>query len=408
MTTTVRVAPAAPTRTFGYFRTAYAFAQHGDGLYQVALPLAALSVSSRPSAAAVTAFAARLPWLVLALPAGSVVDRVDRHRLLRVANLLRAAVLAVLAAAMTVTQVRLWMVAAAALLVGAAETVHETTAHTAVARLVPAGGLTRANGQMQAVEFVANHFLGPAVGGLLAALAIGWALGGSAGLFLVAAVVFLAVPHPRVGADDQPDAPGRRHRMSMRQALGTMLRDPVLRAYAVGLGVINVAITGYYAVLPVIVVRGSDGGGRTLGLVLAAGGAGGLLVSLASHRLLAWLGPRRGLTAGAVGLVIGLGTPALTHNPVMIGAGMAVTGLLVLLNIVTVTYRQTAVPDAVLGRVTACYRLLAWGAMPAGPALAGVVAELAGPRWVCLGAAVTIAVVAVPVARATARTGEST
>ena len=57
------------------------------------------------------------------------------------------------------------------------------------------------------------------------------------------------------------------------------------------------------------------------------------------------------------------------------GFGTALTGCLVLINVVTVSYRQSVVPDHLLGRVTAAYRLLAFGALPLGSLVAaGVLA----------------------------------
>jgi MFS family permease len=51
-------------------------------------------------------------------------------------------------------------------------------------------------------------------------------------------------------------------------------------------------------------------------------------------------------------------------------------------NIVTVSLRQRIVPDRLLGRVNAGYRLLAWGTMPVGAGIGGLLAELFGVRLV--------------------------
>ena len=61
-------------------------------------------------------------------------------------------------------------------------------------------------------------------------------------------------------------------------------------------------------------------------------------------------------------------------------------------NIVTVSLRQRITPDQLLGRVNATYRLFAWGAMPLGAVLGGVIAEVLGLPWVfALAAASTLA-----------------
>jgi MFS family permease len=51
-------------------------------------------------------------------------------------------------------------------------------------------------------------------------------------------------------------------------------------------------------------------------------------------------------------------------------------------NVVTVSLRQRIVPERLLGRLNASYRLVAWGTMPLGAALGGVLAEVFGLRSV--------------------------
>ena len=68
----------------------------GDGLVFVALPLLAVTLTSRPILIAGVAVAGKLPWLVVSLPAGALADRVDRRRLAVTVEVLRAVVLLLL------------------------------------------------------------------------------------------------------------------------------------------------------------------------------------------------------------------------------------------------------------------------------------------------------------------------
>jgi MFS family permease len=377
-------------------------AQLADGLCLVALPLAALSWSSRPYAVAVVMFTARLPWLLLALPAGILVDRFDRRRLMQVASAARVLVLATLVAAILAGASGLPLLATAALLLGVAETLNDTATHTLVPSVVPRGELERANGQLQAVEFVGNDLLGPAVGGWLVAAGISWAFGTSAALYVCALALLAALPGGyRPAAPDPRTASG-----GLPLALRMLWTDPVLRTYAFVVCIMNVAVAAYFAVLPVIVVGpGGNGSSSTYGLLLTAGGLTGFAVGLAAAPLLQALGHRTCVLIGHAGLAIGVAVPFLTTATGPIAAGLVGTGLMILVNVVTVSTRQVRVPDALLGRVTSVYRQFAWGGLPIGAALAGVLSAVAGPRIVCLLAGLTVAACAVPMARVTPTRG---
>jgi MFS family permease len=72
--------------------------------------------------------------------------------------------------------------------------------------------------------------------------------------------------------------------------------------------------------------------------------------------------------------------PALTSSPWWVGAAGIIAGTGVIWNVITVSLRQRIAPDHLLGRVNAGYRLLAWGTMPIGAALGGLLADGIGLR----------------------------
>ena len=64
--------------------------------------------------------------------------------------------------------------------------------------------------------------------------------------------------------------------------------------------------------------------------------------------------------------------PALTPQPLIVGASLVATGLMSMIwNVITVSLRQRIAPDELLGRVNAGYRLFASGTMPVGALLGG-------------------------------------
>ena len=64
-------------------------------------------------------------------------------------------------------------------------------------------------------------------------------------------------------------------------------------------------------------------------------------------------------------------------------------------NILTVSLRQSLIPDELLGRVNSAYRLFGWGTMPLGAIAGGLIADAYGLRAPFLFAGVSALVLAV-------------
>src|SRR4029453_14893717 len=150
---------------FWWLWTSSGVSNLADGILKVALPLVAVRETSSPVQIAALTFALGLPWLLFALPAGALPDRFDRRRMMAAADLLRAALLAVLAVAALADAMSLWLLYAVALAVGVAETLHDTAAQSILPQVVPRARLSRANGRLFAAELTANQFVGPPLGG---------------------------------------------------------------------------------------------------------------------------------------------------------------------------------------------------------------------------------------------------
>jgi MFS family permease len=131
------------------------------------------------------------------------------------------------------------------------------------------------------------------------------------------------------------------------------------------------------------------------GLFLTAAAVGSVAGSWCAPRLEARLGRARTLSLTVVGMAAGTASPLLEF-PLAVAAFFALNSLLVVAwNIITVSLRQRIVPDHLLGRVNAGYRLLAWGTMPIGAAMGGIIGSVFSLRWVFVaGAAMQLALLA--------------
>ena len=381
-------------RNFHKALAASGFANLADGVFQIALPLLAVQLTRSPLLIAGVAVAARLPWL-LALVAGALADRLDRRQTMLRVNLVRTVLLGGLALAVAADVASLVMLYVVALLLGMAETLFDTSAQSLLPAIVDRAELTRANSRLFAVELVANMFVGPPLGGLLAAISLAVALGAPAAAYLVGAgcLALIGGSFRAVGAGP---AGSTRLRDEIAEGAGFVWRHPVLRPLAIMLGVQNLAYAATFAVFVLFVV---DPGPMGLseagyGILTAMIGVGSLLGTWLAVPAERRLGRVRTLVVSVVLCGISLVVPALTTSPVLVGVSFLVTGVaIVLWNVVTVSLRQRITPDRLLGRMNAAYRLVGWGTMPVGAVLGGFLAETLGLRATfVVGAALVVAV----------------
>lgn len=367
--------------------TASALSNLADGVFQIALPLLALRLTRSPALIAGVALAGRLPWLLFALTAGALADRLDRRRTMVNVNSARVVLIGGLAIMAALGHEQLVVLYVVAFALGIGETLFDTAAQSIMPMVVDRTQLSRGNSRLQGVELAMNLFVGPPLGGLLAGTAIALAFAGSAAFYLVAALALItmggAFRPVRVATDSSSPRPPRL-RADIAEGLRYLWHHRVLRTFAFMTGVMNLTNMAATAVLPVYAVRPGPMGlsERGFGLLFTALAAGMLVGSFAIPALERWLGRSRLLAVSVVGFAVATAAPLLT-DPVAVGATMAVASVpFMAWNVIVVSLRQRIVPDHLLGRLNASYRLLAWGALPIGSALGGVLSELFGIRLV--------------------------
>ncbi len=367
--------------------TASALSNLADGVFQVALPLLALRLTQSPGAIAGLALAGRLPWLVFALQAGALADRLDRRVTMVRVDLARAVLLGGLAAIVAVERDELWLLYIVAFALGIGETLFDTSAQSVMPNLVATEDLSRANGRLYAVELTMNQFIGPPIGGLLAGTAIALAFAGSAACYLVAAGALFAMTGTFRA---ERSGPRTRIRTDIREGVRYLATHRLLRTFAVMVGVMNMCYTASYAVFPLFAVKPGPLGLSDVGfgILITFGAIGSLVGSMAAAPAERILGRHRVLMLSLI-----LSCPSLalwaTGNLVIVAVSGTLSGFgIVLWNVVTVSLRQRVVPDHLLGRVNSAYRLLAWGTMPIGAAMGGVIAEIVGLRALFVGCGV--------------------
>lgn len=369
----------------------------GDGLALVAYPWLASAVTRNPIHIALVGVATRIPWLVFTLPAGVITDRVDRKKLVVTMDTLRALITFAVSAIVLASQdvlpspeeleggvlpaianpaLLLTTIYASALLLGMAEVLRDNAGQTLMPSVVDKSHLEKANGRLWGAEMVMNSFVGPPLAGVLLGIAFSLPFFVDAATFAVSAAILALLTGSFRAAAGEVGTARPSFGSDLKEGFLWLWRHPLLRRLAVILGILNALGSGTLAVFVLFGQEILGLGASEFGLLLTAGAAGGVVGSLVASGFSEKLGSgatlQFTLITGAL-TSIGIG---LTSSAVLVWIMFAVTSLgAVMWNVVTVSLRQTIIPDRLLGRVNSVYRFFGWGMMPIGAFLGGLLAE---------------------------------
>jgi predicted MFS family arabinose efflux permease len=352
-------------------------AQSAEQIGLAAAPLfAVLALGAGAGETGFLQTAATLPFLLLAIPAGVLADRMARRRLMAAAEALRALALVATLALAYSGRLSLALLALLAF-VGACGTVaYSVAAPALVPALVPPAGLAAANARLELARTVA-FVGGPALAGAL----VGWTGAGAA--FGVAAGLSIGAVFLLAGLREPPRAPAPpTHTLqNLREGSSFVFRHRLLLPILVIQFVFNTAFFVLQAVYVPYAVHRLGLSASGVGVTLAVYGVGMVVGALLAGRLIRALsfgvviviGPLAGLAAALVMVsTIWMPTPELAGlSFFLMGVGP------ILWTIGTTTLRQMVTPSLLLGRVSAI-NIATYGSRPLGAALGALVGGLYG------------------------------
>ncbi len=328
-----------------------------------------------------------LPFILFAIPAGLLTDRISRRKLMAGAEALRAAALAGILALIALHALTLSLLALLGFIAVCGTVAYSVAAPALVPSLVTPNLLPAANARIELARTVA-FASGPALGGVL----VGWvgaapAFGFAAALSVVAVVLLSGIYEPAREA-----APRRHPLQDIREGAAFVFHHSLLRPVFVTQFIFN---TGSFLVLAVFVpyaVRRLGVSASGVGTTLAMYGVGmvvGALLATRVMRRLAFgtvigLGPVTGFVAATV-----MALTTIVPSPYLAGLSFFLLGAGPILWVIsTTTLRQSVTPPRLLGRVSAI-NILSYGARPLGSAVGAIVGGLYGAET-CLYLAVAI------------------
>lgn len=366
----------------------------GQGMVAAATPLLAATLTRDPLGVSLVTVATYAAWLVIGLPAGVLVDRWPRRMTMVVSDLVRAALLGLLATLVFNHSMSLPVLVAVVFLMGAAACFFDPAAQAAIPQLVgrETGALATANSRLWMLDVLGRSLIGPPAGAALFAVAASIPFGVNALAFLVSALLLaglgsLRVSHPTDGHPKLRD--------SLTRGLRYLWKHPELRALTLGMGSFNLAYNTAFAILVLyaqIILGLSD---RGFGVLLACQAVGGLAGGWAAPRIARAWSARVVYAAGLAVLALGWLLIATLHNAVIAGLGLVSIGVAsMVVTVVGGTARQSLTPDELLGRVSSATRVVGIGSAALGALVGGAIGRATTLPLAVLSAAVMATVAA--------------
>lgn len=367
----------------------------GDGIALAAGPLLVASQTRNPALIAAAAMASRVPNLFIGLFAGALADRVDRKRLVIVANLLRAVVLGGLILTIVTGWVSIWAVLVALLLVGTAEQFADSGTRAVLPMIVPKADLGIGSARQMAGYLVANELLGPPIGAFLFAVGMAAPFGAQAAAVLLAAWLFTRVELPTRGSQAKPDQHIGR---DVAEGLRWIWGNKPVRTLSLIIFIFNLTWGAPWGILVLWAQDQLGVGAVGYGLLSTAIGLGGILAVLSYD----WLEKRVSLATLmkaclTLEVLLHLALANTRHEWLALVLMFVFGSYAFVWGSVSNAVRMRATPMAYQGRVSSVYFFGLTSGLLVGQFLGGLIATrwgVAAPFWFAfVGAGVTLLLV---------------
>ncbi len=335
-------------------------------------------------------FASRIPTFVMAPFVGVLIDRVDRHRLIILTQVLSMAQALMLAGLMYSGRLAIWHIIVLSLLLGFINALDMPARQSFLVQMLDRReDLTNAIA-MNSSMVNGARLIGPSIAGFLIASAgeaLCFLLNGLSYIAVIAGLLMMRIrPNARV---ESQSTVIENLREGFRYAFGF---SPV-RSLLLLLALVSLTGASYAQLLPIFAQEILHGDARTQGFLISASAVGALAgaLYLAGRRSVRGLG--RVIAFSCAGFGIGLIALGLSPNLWLTLTVMPVIGLGLMIQMAsTNTVLQTIVDDDKRGRVMSFYSMAFMGMVPLGSLLAGILAHLVGaPMMVIFGGTCCIA-----------------
>jgi predicted MFS family arabinose efflux permease len=347
----------------------------GSQFSELAFPLLILFLTGSAVQAGIAGALGVLPYLVFSLPAGALVDRWDRKRVMIICDSGRAVVLASIPLALLLGHLTIAQLYVTSMAEGTLFVFFNLAQVSCLPRVVSKEQLPAATAQ-NITTFSLASLIGSPLAGALYAL-------GKLFPFLVDAVSYIlsAITLSLMHVQFQEERSNQKQQSVWRniaEGLVWLWRHPLIRYMAILTGGLNLITAGRVLIIIVLAQR-LHASAFVIGLIFTLAGVGSIcgaiLAPIVQKRL------RFGTVIIGFCWIITVSYPlyALAPSVLLLGLNAAFLSLVFpSYDVVQFSYRSMLIPDALQGRVNSVFRLLAYGGQPLGLTLAGILIESLG------------------------------
>ncbi|QDP97294.1 MFS transporter [Microlunatus elymi] len=376
-------------RDFNLLWSSQALSGLGTSMSSLAYPLVILALTDNPVFAGAVGTGARIVSTVVRMPAGVLVDRVDRRRLLLACDAIRLAAFAILAASLVLGHGSVLLIAVVALIESVCSAAFEGAAMAAIRNLVPLNQVSTAVARDEARNHAVS-LVGPPIGGALFGLGRALPFLADAVSYLLSIVGLLAIRRPM--QEDNRDREASSGVRDLIEGLRFTFTQPFLRATMLIAAPLNLAVNGMlFGILLLLQRHGTPP--ALIGTVETIVGIGGLVGAVAAGSLMRRFSVPtlvRGITM--IGVPLMLAVLPLATTPLAAAPIAALVLISPPLNASLFGHLAAVTPDRMQGRVISAVSTAAMGLAALAPMLAGVLTEHFGARGVVIGFTVVFAV----------------
>ena len=353
----------------------------GSQVSLVAFPLLVLMLTNSPAEAGLITSLRALPFAFFCLPAGALVDRWNRKKVMLLSDVGRAIALGSIPVALAFGQLTFLQLALVSLIEGTLFVFFNLAETAAIPHVVAKEQLPDAMSQDQ-VTYSLSGVVGPALGPILYGF-------NSILPFLADAVSYAAsvvsLLFIRTQFQEERTVVAQAQQKNMWKEIGEgitwLWQHPLIRFIAILSFGITTPCMGYVLVL-LVLAQHMHASNAVIGLIFASGGIGSVIGALL-------VGPlQKRFSFGQV-IITTTWIWALTWlfyaiapNPLLLGIANTISFIVVPIYTVTqYTYRISLIPDRLQGRVNSVFRLIAFGGQPLGIAVTGILLQTIGPIY---------------------------
>ncbi|HEU5349276.1 MAG TPA: MFS transporter [Ktedonobacterales bacterium] len=347
----------------------------GTQISTIAFPLLVLLVTRSPAQAGLMGAVRALPYIFFSLPAGALVDRWDRKRVMIVCDIGRAVAMGSIPVAVALGHLSLAQLYIVSAVEGTLFVFFNIAEVACLPRVVAKEQLPAASAQ-NAVTDGTSALIGPAMGGALFGIASMFPFLADAISYAISVVTLFLIPARFQGERNM--VARRSLRDEIAEGLVWLWRQPLIRTIAVLTGVTN--IPGLALIVIVVAQDQMHATAAVVGLIFAIAGVGAIVGAVVAP----WVQQRMSFATVIIGTMwlwtLLFPFYALAPNPLWLGIAVALSYLIIpSYNVVQMSYRLALIPDELQGRVNSVFRLIAFAGQPVGLAITGFLLEMFNP-----------------------------